>query len=132
MAGAGIGAAAGGLLGALASLGIPESEARYFETGFRAGGILVTVEAGARVLEAMAILDRHGADTGPATGPGPSGADAYGRRSRQGSRLIRPVQRVALLNSQHKREDALGMSIDTRFPRDLPYWAEASRDAPAS
>jgi hypothetical protein len=70
VAGAGIGAAAGGLLGALAGLGIPESEARYFETGFRAGQVLVTVEAGARVLEAMAILDQHGADTGPATGPG--------------------------------------------------------------
>jgi hypothetical protein len=70
VAGAGIGAAAGGLLGALAGLGIPEPEARYFETGFRAGQVLVTVEAGARVLEAMAILDRHGADTGPATGPG--------------------------------------------------------------
>ena len=70
VAGAGIGAAAGGLLGALAGLGIPESEARYFETGFRAGQVLVTVEAGARVLEAMAILDRHGGDTGPATGPG--------------------------------------------------------------
>src|SRR5262245_22765911 len=70
VAGAGIGAAAGGVLGALAGLGIPESEARYFETGFRAGQVLVTVEAGARVLEAMAILDRHGADTGPATGSG--------------------------------------------------------------
>ena len=73
VAGAGIGAAAGGILGALAGLGIPESEARYFETGFRAGGVLVTVEAGARVLEAMAILDRSGADTGPATGPGAIG-----------------------------------------------------------
>jgi hypothetical protein len=70
VAGAGIGAAAGGLLGALAGLGIPEAKARYFETGFRTGGVLVTVEAGARILEAMAILDRHGADTGPATGPG--------------------------------------------------------------
>jgi hypothetical protein len=73
VAGAGIGAAAGGVLGALAGLGMPESEARYFETGFRAGGVLVTVEAGARVLEAMAILDRSGADTGPATGPGAIG-----------------------------------------------------------
>jgi hypothetical protein len=71
--GAGLGAAAGGLLGALAGLGIPETEARHFETGFRAGGVLVTVAAGARVLEAMAILDRHGADTGPATGPGAIG-----------------------------------------------------------
>jgi hypothetical protein len=73
VAGAGIGAAAGGLLGVLAGLGIPEAEARYFETGFRAGRVLVTVEAGARMLEAMAILDRHGADTGPATGPGAIG-----------------------------------------------------------
>jgi hypothetical protein len=73
VAGVGIGAAAGGVLGALAGLGMPESEAHYFETGFRAGGVLVTVEAGARVLEAMAILDRHGADTGPATGPGAIG-----------------------------------------------------------
>jgi hypothetical protein len=71
--GAGIGAAAGGPLGALAGLGLPESEARYFETGFRAGGVLVTVEAGARVLEAMAILDRYGTDMGPATGPGAIG-----------------------------------------------------------
>jgi len=73
VAGAGIGAAAGGLLGALAGLGMPEAEARSFETGFRAGQMLVTVEAGARVLEAMAILDRYGAATGPATGPGAIG-----------------------------------------------------------
>jgi hypothetical protein len=73
VAGAGLGAAAGGILGALVGLGIPESEARYFETGFRAGGVLVTVRAGARILEAMAILDRYGADTGPATGPGAIG-----------------------------------------------------------
>lgn len=70
LAGAGFGAAAGGIVGALMAVGIPEPEARHFETGFRAGRVLVTVEAGARVLEAMAILDRHGADTGPATGPG--------------------------------------------------------------
>jgi len=72
VAGAGIGAAAGGLLGALAGLGMPEAEARSFEAGFRAGQVLVTVEAGARMLEAMAILDRYGA----ATGPGAIGADS--------------------------------------------------------
>jgi heat induced stress protein YflT len=70
LAGAGLGAAAGGVVGALMAVGIPEPAARHFETGVRAGRVLVTVEAGARVLEAMAILDRHGADTGPATGPG--------------------------------------------------------------
>ena len=37
VAGAGIGATAEGLLGALAGRGIPEAEARDFETGFRAG-----------------------------------------------------------------------------------------------
>jgi hypothetical protein len=74
LAGAGIGAAAGGLVGALVGVGIPEPAARHFETGFRAGRVLVTVEAGARVLEAMAILDRHGADTGPASGPGAIGS----------------------------------------------------------
>ena len=74
LAGAGIGAAAGGLVGALMGVGISEPEARHFESGFRAGRVLVTVDAGSRVLEAMAILDRHGADTGPASGPGAIGA----------------------------------------------------------
>src|SRR5687768_17974325 len=64
-AGAGIGAAAGGLVGALVGLGIPEEEARHFETGFRSGGAIVTVKAGARAMDALAILERHGADTGP-------------------------------------------------------------------
>ena len=73
VAGAGIGAAAGGLLGALEGMGIAASAAPHFEAGFRGGAVLVTVEGGARVLEALAILDRHGADTGPATGPGAIG-----------------------------------------------------------
>ena len=64
VAGAGIGAVAGGLVGALVGLGIPEAEARYFEAGFRAGGVLVTVNAGPRAGEALAVLERHGADTG--------------------------------------------------------------------
>ena len=64
VAGAGIGAAAGGLLGALVGLGIPENEAKHFEAGFRAGGVLVTVNAGSRAADAVAIMERHGADTG--------------------------------------------------------------------
>jgi hypothetical protein len=58
----------------VAGFGIPELEARHFETGFQSGRVLVTVDAGSRVLEAMAILDRHGADTGPARGPGAIGS----------------------------------------------------------
>jgi uncharacterized protein (TIGR02271 family) len=66
LAGAGIGAAAGGLLGALAGLGIPEEEARYYERELQEGGILVTVEAGARSAEARRILSGAGAKFGPA------------------------------------------------------------------
>ncbi len=75
LAGAGIGVAAGGIIGALINLGIPEEDARYFETGVRSGGVLVTVNAGTRSPEALYILQRNGADTGaapPVTYP-PSG-----------------------------------------------------------
>jgi uncharacterized protein (TIGR02271 family) len=67
LAGAGIGAAAGGLIGALVGMGIPEEEARYYERGFREGGILVTVDAGARRSEARQILLNAGADFGAKT-----------------------------------------------------------------
>ena len=62
LAGAGIGAAAGGIGGALVGMGIPEEEARYFERGFREGGVLVTVNGRDQVPEALRILERHGAD----------------------------------------------------------------------
>ena len=42
------GAVIGGLVGALSGMGIPESEARQLESGLRAGGVLVTVQAGYR------------------------------------------------------------------------------------
>jgi uncharacterized membrane protein len=41
--GAGLGAAAGGLRGALAEMGVPEVEATVYEEGVQKGGILVTV-----------------------------------------------------------------------------------------
>lgn len=62
LAGAGIGAAAGGLIGALVGIGVPEEEAEYFERGIRAGGILVTVDAGSRADEARQILRGRGAE----------------------------------------------------------------------
>jgi uncharacterized protein (TIGR02271 family) len=64
LAGAGIGAAAGGLLGALVGMGVPEEDAQHFEQGFRAGGTLVTVTAGARAEEAQNCLYESGADLG--------------------------------------------------------------------
>ena len=62
--GAGIGAAAGGLVGVLVGMGIPEDEARHFERGFGSEQALVTVRAGDRVMEALAILEMNDADTG--------------------------------------------------------------------
>lgn len=45
LAGAGIGAAAGGLIGALSSYGVPEEDARQYEESVRQGSVLLTVHA---------------------------------------------------------------------------------------
>jgi hypothetical protein len=63
--GLGIGAATGGLIGALVGMGVPEEDAKYFDARFREGGTLVTVNAESSTPEALAILQRHGADLGP-------------------------------------------------------------------
>lgn len=65
LAGAGIGAAAGGVIGALIGLGVPKEDAEHFDRGFREGGTLVTVDAGPRTTEALAILAHHEVDLGP-------------------------------------------------------------------
>lgn len=67
IAGAGIGAAAGGIVGALVGMGIPETEARYFEEGFRKGHVLVTVNAAGRIDEAVDVLRQYGGDLGVGT-----------------------------------------------------------------
>lgn len=54
------GAAAAGLGGSLIGLGIPKEEAEYFESEVVAGNTLVTVSAGDRNDEALAILRQHG------------------------------------------------------------------------
>jgi len=64
LAGAGIGAATGGVVGGLIGMGIPETEAAYFETGFRKGYALVTVNAGNRVGDAVDVLQQYGGDLG--------------------------------------------------------------------
>lgn len=100
VAGAGIGAAAGGVLGALVGMGIPEEEARHFESGFRAGGTLVTVNAGDRVMDALAVLERYGADTGA------------GRREIDGSGAVdpRPADRV---NDRDAAEPGVATGVGT-------------------
>jgi hypothetical protein len=60
LAGAGIGAVAGGLVGALTSLGVPETEASYYAEGVRRGGALVTAQVpDGQVDWAMDIMDRY-------------------------------------------------------------------------
>lgn len=55
------GAALGGLVGALVGAGIPEEEARYYQSELEAGRTLVTVKADGRYDEAASILRRYGA-----------------------------------------------------------------------
>jgi hypothetical protein len=73
---AGIGAATGGLIGALVAVGVPEVDARHFDLALRSGGALVTVDAGPRTDEALAIMQRHEVDLGP------GGAAGYGHARR--------------------------------------------------
>ena len=61
VASAGTGAAVGTVLGGLIGLGIPEDDAAYYDSEFRTGRTLVTVQAGDRTAEAAAILNRYGA-----------------------------------------------------------------------
>lgn len=58
--GAGIGAAAGGLVGALADLGVPHEKAGKFEEGVRRGGTVLAVRTDAASAERVGdIMRRH-------------------------------------------------------------------------
>ncbi|HEX8422485.1 MAG TPA: YsnF/AvaK domain-containing protein [Pyrinomonadaceae bacterium] len=62
IAGAGIGATAGGLISGLTRLGVPEEDANYYAEGVRRGGTLISVDAADdRAEAAVAIMKRHGA-----------------------------------------------------------------------
>src|SRR5919112_1431901 len=64
VAGAGIGAAAGGLVGALTGLGFSHEEASYYDEGVRGGRTLVTVHEGDDYEEGRAdrLFEETGAD----------------------------------------------------------------------
>lgn len=61
LGGAAVGAVAGGIVGALVGMGIPETEARYYEGEFRQGRSLVLVHAGDRYDEVRNFLRKEGA-----------------------------------------------------------------------
>ena len=61
-AGAGIGAAAGGLIGGLTHIGVPQEHAEYYAEGVRRGGTLVTVDApDDKAQQAVDIMNGNGA-----------------------------------------------------------------------
>jgi hypothetical protein len=64
LAGVGVGAAVGGVTGALVGFGVPEFEARRYETRLRKGGFLLSVHADNHVWisRAKAILEKTGAE----------------------------------------------------------------------
>lgn len=60
---AGGAAAAGGLLGGLTGMGMDHDEANYYDTQFREGRVVVTVNAGDRYTQAAEILRESGGQT---------------------------------------------------------------------
>jgi hypothetical protein len=64
LAGAGVDAAASGLMSIVIGLGASRVAAEYFERGVRNGGILVTVNAAERTSGVVALLEKYGADLG--------------------------------------------------------------------
>jgi hypothetical protein len=64
LAGVGVGAAVGGITGALVGFGVPEFEAKRYETRLRKGGILISVHADSHewMGRAKAILEHSGAE----------------------------------------------------------------------
>jgi hypothetical protein len=58
--GAAVGATGGGVVGALIGMDFPEEEARFYERELKAGRVLVGVNAGNRLAEVDAILERCG------------------------------------------------------------------------
>ena len=67
LAGAGVGAAVGGISGALIGLGIPEYEAKQYEGKIKEGNILIAVhsENSEEVKRAKDIFDHAGAHVFP-------------------------------------------------------------------
>lgn len=108
LAGAGIGAAAGGLIGALMGMGVPEEDARHFDEGFRAGGTLVTVDAGSREEAARECLRETGADLGSASR---SGQASTGQASTMSTGAA-PAERSAGSSTVELREEELRIEKD--------------------
>ena len=129
LAGAGIGAAAGGIIGALMGLGVPEADARHFDEGLRSGGVLVTVDAGDRIAEAIAILQHSRADLGP------SGVERFRTAGVLNPEDLKDQQPNALLileGSASAASSSSSTSPCAATSRRSPPWSIQPRRSPAS
>lgn len=101
------GAAAAGLTGALIGMGISKEEAEYYESEMKAGRTIVTVNAGTRRHEALAVMQQFG------------GYDMSSRTTATGhSTLDVPVHRDEL---GERSESLTGRPHDINVPvRDEP------------
>lgn len=81
LAGAGVGGAIGGLAGGLIGMGIPEYEAKRFESRVKEGGILLSVHADDNdwVKKAKDLMERTGAEDISSTTEESSGDRTMGR-----------------------------------------------------
>lgn len=70
LAGLGVGGAVGGLTGALIGMGIPEFEAKRYETRLKSGGILLSVhcDTSEEIKRAKVVLERTGGQDVSSTG----------------------------------------------------------------
>ena len=95
VAGAGIGAAAGGIAGALVGMGIPDEEAKRFKAGFREGGVLMTVNARrpGDGCPGHPGAERRGPGPGQSEAPGGGGGAGGGHGRRRARRGPPPARR---------------------------------------
>ncbi len=71
------GAVTGGIAGGLIHLGVPEEEARYYESRVGEGAFLVTVNCQGQDAEVREILSRHGAENVQDRAGGEAGTADY-------------------------------------------------------
>jgi|SRR5579884_2171309 len=106
----GVGAVAGGILGALTGMHVPEDDAKYYAEQVRRGGALVVVHArdAAEGQRARQVMDRAGAAS-----PGTSEADVHRDELAASSRPNEPQ----LTASGSRLYDVAGLEFDPRTSR---------------
>jgi uncharacterized protein (TIGR02271 family) len=99
-------------------MGVPEEDAQHFDQGFRAGGTLVTVNAGARADEARECLEESGADLGT-MGRGRTGASGRSARTSSGAGSNQDTQSLQLREEQLRTEKERVQAGEVRVRKEV-------------